>query len=121
MLKTKKYYRDKAKFLEFLDRGLSGWDTTLLGITRKYELQELNKLFRKKLFWSDLQIVEEKDAKMTCVLYAAYPDSDGYDILGCSCFIGKVPENPTITYCGMCGDVNTFHITKYNSIKLYVR
>lgn len=122
LLKTKKYYREKASSLELLSRGLPGFDENpIIGCGKKISLSELKNWLEEKISASgDLKIVAEKDAKMTCVLFAEYPDSEGYDIFGCSCFIGRTDKSK-ITYCGLCGDVNTFRFTDTNSVKVFVR
>ncbi len=122
MLKTKKFYRKKALQLELLSRGLPGWDENLaIGCGKKCSLSELESWLAKKISTSgNLAIVNEKDAKMTCVLFAEYPDSAGYNIFGCSCFIGRNAPSK-ITYCGLSGDVNNFRFTDTNSVKVFVR
>lgn len=122
MLKTRKYYRQKATELEIFRRGLSGWDdNSVIGVGKKCSLAELEKWLKEKISKSGLQIVDQKNSKMVCIVYAEYPDSEGYDVFGCSCFIGKLPKTPKISYCGLCGDVNSFYITDTNSVKVFVR
>lgn len=122
LLKTKKFYRGKASQLELLSRGLPGFDENLaIGCGRQVSLSELKNWLEEKISASsDLEIVTEKDAKMTCILFAEYPDYEGYNIFGCSCFIGRADKSK-ITYCGLCGDVNTFRFTDTNSVKVFVR
>ena len=123
MLKTKNFYRKKAAQLELLSRGLPGWDENpAIGCGKKCSLSELESWLAKKISASgNLAIVDDvKDAKMTCVLFAEYPNSAGYNIFGCSCFIGlNTPSK--ITYCGLSGDVNTFRFNDTNSVKVFVR
>ncbi len=122
LLKTKKFYREKASQLELFSRGLSGFDENpIIGCGKKLGLSELKNWLEEKISATgELKIVDEKDAKITCVLFAEYPDSEGYDIFGCSCFIGRADKSK-ITYCGLCGDVNTFRFTDANSVKVFVR
>lgn len=122
MLKTKNFYRKKAPQLELLSRGLPGFDENLaIGCGKKCSLSELKTWLVEKISASgDLAIVDEKDAKMTCVLFAEYPDSNGYNIFGCSCFVGRTDQS-SIRYCGLSGDVNTLRFTDANSIKVFVR
>lgn len=113
MLKTKNFYRKKASQLELLSIGFPSLD-------EKCSLSELKTWLVEKISASgDLAIVDEKYAKMTCVLFAEYPDSEGYNIFGCSCFVGCTDQS--IRYCGLCGDVNTLRFTDANSIKVFVR
>lgn len=121
LLKTKKFYREMASQLELFSRGFSGFDENpIIGCGKKVSLSELKNWLEEKISASgDLEIVTEKDAKMTCILFAEYPDSHGYDVFGCSCFIGR--DDTKITYCGLGGDVNTFRFTDTNSAKVFVR
>lgn len=123
MLLTKKNYRKIAEELEFLNRGLPDWEQNpIIGLGKKCEIYELAKLLKEKIDKFGLEIVLPKNAKMVCVAYTQYPDKEGYDVFGFSCFIGN-PEkiNYKIRYCGLCGDVNTIDVTSQKHVKFFVR
>lgn len=122
MLKTRKYYREKAESLEFLNRGFSeGWENTGLGVGKRYTLDELSEIAEKEIEKAGLQVVDEKHAKIVCVVFAAYPDNEGYDVYGLSCYTNKQKPSRGIRYCGFCGDVNSFGFTDENSVKIFAR
>lgn len=82
------------------------------------ELKERLKLFIDK--YKLREVDNPKKAKITCILYSEFPDSEGYDIVGCTCFKGN-KKMISITYSGYGGDVNKLYLTEKNSLTIYVK
>ena len=116
--------------ISFFESGLSSLANTPVGLHYPQKVIEnpfrhLKKMVKRRLHKYGLQFSTiPKKAKYMVIIYAEFDNSDGYDCLGFNCykksFWGKFPEIDSITYCGVCGDVNRIHLTQDNSKVLYL-
>lgn len=72
----------------------------------------------------DLKIVNTpKTADYEVILFVDFDNEDGYDCVGYKCYPkskhNKFPEVNSISYSGVCGDVNTLQLTDKNSKILF--
>ena len=87
--------------------------------------RRLKKKLKKEIKPYDLKIVNSpKTANYKVILIADFDNEDGYDCFGYKCYpkskSNKFPEIKSISYSGVCGDVNTINLTDKNSQILFL-
>ena len=130
-MKKSETRRNIAKEISFFTMGLADYAGTPgigIGFNRKSlgnPFRKLKNILKKRICPYGLKIVKmPENADYIVVLFAEFDNHDGYDCLGLQCYSkskrGKFPKVESISYCGLCGDVNTLRFTKANSKVMFL-
>lgn len=130
-MKKSKNCRYIAKEISFFTMGLADYASIPgigIGFNRKLlgnPFRKLKRILKMRIRPYSLKIVKvPENADYMVVLFAEFDNEDGYDCLGVQCYSkskrSKFPKAESISYCGVCGDVNTLRFTNTNSKVLFL-
>ena len=113
-------YKAKCKPIDYFHRDSAGIELEGLGKSR-VSLESLVERAKEGIKKCGLTIVPRDESRVTIVAFTQYPDHEGYNIYGVLFFIGKKNINFSITYYGVCGDLNTVDVTKGEHVMFYCK